>query len=149
MALYQCNGCGAAETLTSMVPDSCSACGSRAVVNMSIQAAEIAEANDAFRAAIPFQGHQTYEGQVVFSGGVEEKGMLFVVLATRAVAEFTDFTELNDPSGDHSFGVVHVNETEVFWAISLYNKTYDAAADDPLDDDDTRRVLTIYLPHEH
>lgn len=149
MALFQCNTCGAAETLDGLTPEACSACGARSVINLTLQAAEIAQANDAFRAAIINGGHPVYQGRVVCTQGVAAEGPEFVTMAQLQVAGFADFTEDNDPHGDHSMATVQVCGKTVWWKIDLYDAEYNAGADDPLDDEGTRRVLTLLFPSEY
>ena len=113
-------------------------------------AMRIAERNDAFRRSL-FAGKTpaTPEGQVVVTQGVSVEGTLFMWLASRAVGLQTTFTEADDPHGDHSFGAVTVNGKKVWWKIDLYDRAYEFGTPDPLDEDETRRVLTILFPSEY
>ena len=64
-----------------------------------------------------------------------------------AVQEFSNFTEDNDPHGEHDFGSFTVAGNKVFWKIDYYDQQlqYGAESLDP----DCRRVLTIMLAEEY
>lgn len=64
-----------------------------------------------------------------------------------AVQEFSDFTEDNDPYGEHDFGSFTVAGNKVFWKIDYYTKDLSGGCD-PLDPE-CRRVLTIMLAEEY
>lgn len=66
------------------------------------------------------------------------------------VQSFSDFTEDNDPYGEHDFGALDVDGVgKVFWKIDYYNPDYGSGSDDPADPAKTRRVLTIMLAEEY
>lgn len=113
------------------------------------EAAIIARQNDLFRTAFPFGGFAEVPGQVLCTPGVVEKGPEFLTLLHLTVAAFDTFTEENDPCGDHSFGVVEVGGTRVYWKIDLYDENYEFGAEEPTDPAHTRRVLTMLLPSEY
>lgn len=113
------------------------------------QAAIIARQNDQFRAALAFGAPTDIPGQVLFTPGVSAMGPEFMALLQLTVAGFADFTEDNDPHGDHSFAVVVVCGTRVFWKIDLYDEDYTFGSEAPTDPEKTRRVLTMLLPSEY
>ncbi len=63
------------------------------------------------------------------------------------VQNFKDFTEDNDPYGEHDFGSFVIARNEVFWKIDYYNHELSAWCD-PLSPE-CRRVLTIMLAEEY
>ena len=65
-----------------------------------------------------------------------------------SVAQFDDFTENNDPHGEHDFGAFEFNGYKCFWKIDAYDPHYLMASDDPTDLSKTNRVLTIMLAEE-
>lgn len=65
----------------------------------------------------------------------------------RAVREFDDFNESNDPYGEHDFGRIDWKGDKVFWKIGYYNKTLDGWAD-PLTKE-CQRVMTVMLADEY
>ena len=107
----------------------------------------IQEQNDRFR-----KGDTTIPGTFVVTNGVqallEEAGESGRDLAA-AVQNFDDFTEENDPYGEHDFGKLSFLDAELFWKIDQYNTTYDGGSEDPTDLTKTCRVLTIMLTHEY
>ena len=45
--------------------------------------------------------------------------------------------------------VVEAHGVAIFWKIDLYDTAYTYGAENPSDPEQTRRVLTLYLPSEH
>jgi hypothetical protein len=65
------------------------------------------------------------------------------------VASFDDFTEDNDPSGEHDFGSFEVAGEKFFWKIDYYDEVCEFGSEDPADPEKTTRVLTIMLAEEY
>ena len=63
------------------------------------------------------------------------------------VYNFKNFTEDNDPYGEHDFGSLKVAGEKVFWKIDYYDENLKNWCD-PLDPD-CQRVLTIMLAEEY
>lgn len=108
---------------------------------------QIAQHNDAFR-----QGDPNVPGQRVITAGINEllKQLdIPVVQLAQQVAEFSDFTEDNDPHGEHDFGTFEFHRHKCFWKIDYYDRDYSMGSDDPSDLSKTRRVLTIMLADEY
>ena len=107
----------------------------------------IQELNDRFR-----KGDTTIPGTVVITNGVqallEKAGESGQGLAA-AVQIFDDFTEENDPNGEHDFGKFSFLDAELFWKIDQYNTAYDGGSEDPTNLEKTSRMLTIMLTHEY
>lgn len=107
----------------------------------------VAEHNDRFRA-----GEDGFLGSVVVTAGLaahltesDQTGAALV----DAVRQFDNFTEDNDPYGEHDFGKFSFAGAECFWKIDLYNTDLSAYTPDPSDPKQTHRVLTIMLTHEY
>ncbi|WP_167620164.1 DUF3768 domain-containing protein [Paracoccus ravus] len=149
MAHYQCKSCGEIEISELCAPEVCTQCGESGTIDLDAQTAEIAKANDAFRAAIIQGGHPELLGQVVWTQGVAAEGLGFMARAQIEVAGFSSFTEENDPYGDHSFGAVTISGKKIWWKIDIYDADYRFGAADPLDATQTRRVLTLLFPSEY
>ena len=107
----------------------------------------IQELNDRFR-----KGDAVIPGTIVVTNGVqallEEAGEGGQALAA-AVQNFDEFSEENDPYGEHDFGKFKFRDAELFWKIDQYNTTYDGGSEDPTDLSKTCRVLTIMLTREY
>ena len=102
----------------------------------------IAALNDRFR--------QTYwGGKVMTTSGVcrlsdETRAALFA-----AVMHYDNFTENNDPYGEHDFGKVVVEGQDFFFKIDYYDHTLTFGSENPADPKVTTRVLTIMLASEY
>lgn len=105
--------------------------------------ARIRELNDEFRASP--QRH----GRLVVTAGVNELGAAFLEKAICRVCTFDEFTEDNDPHGEHDFGSFVLEGETLFWKIDYYDKRMEYGSEDPADPDKTTRVLTIMLAEEY
>lgn len=119
--------------------------------NRGLQAAIIAEQNDAFRKTVgPFPQLETApEGKLVMTQGVYAQSAEFHKHLLEAVALFDSFSFDNDPTGWHEFGEVVVEGKRVWFKIDLYDRRYEMGAEAPHDPDETRRVLTLLFQEEY
>ena len=97
---------------------------------------KIAKINDEYRKA--------RQGFMV-TPGVSALPNIATVLS--AVQVFNEFTEDNDPYGEHDFGSFVCFGEKLFWKIDYYDSALEAWAD-PLSSD-CRRVLTVMLAEEY
>ena len=88
-------------------------------------------------------------GSLVVTEGVAERGPTFVLKALGAVRGFTDFSEDNDPWGEHDFGAVMVDGQKLFWKLDYYDRYLAQGSEDPANEGLTHRVLTIMLAEEY
>ena len=65
------------------------------------------------------------------------------------VRSFAEFTERNDPYGEHDFGAVEHEGQTVFWKFDYYDVDLLMHSPDPADQAVTCRVLTIMLAEEY
>ena len=100
------------------------------------QVSKVAELNDSFR--------RRGLG-VTITVGVQELYDLAGLL--QAVREFDEFTDGNDPYGEHDFGGLDWGRVRVIWKIDYYNQSLDGWCD-PLSRG-CQRVLTIMLVSEY
>ena len=102
----------------------------------------IAALNDRFR--------QTYwGGKVMTTSGVNELSDDTRAAVFAAVMHYDNFTEDNDPYGEHDFGSFRFQGETIFWKFDYYDTTMQMASLDPTDDTITVRVLTIMLADEY
>jgi Protein of unknown function (DUF3768) len=106
------------------------------------RSAKIRELNDAFRTTM--RG-----GRVVITQGVDALPSDVKAMAIRMVATFTNFSEGNDPHGEHDFGNFDLAGRAFFWKIDLYDAAMEFGSDDPTDPAKTTRVLTLMLASEY
>lgn len=88
-------------------------------------------------------------GQVVVTQGITqlEKGTLPKIIS--AITAFDDFTDANDPYGEHDYGTVTVGGFKVYWKIDYYDRQLQYVSPDAANPDVTTRVMTIYLASEY
>ena len=103
----------------------------------------IRELNDSFRC------EGLGRGSIMLTLGIQEKGGDFAVAAIKAVRAFKDFSEENDPWGEHDFGAVEVDGEKVFFKIDYYDLSLKQGSENPANEGCTHRVLTIMLPSEY
>ena len=88
-------------------------------------------------------------GRIVTTQGIgalpqEDQSAIFNLVKT-----FNDFSEDNDPYGEHDFGEVEHNGKRAFWKIDYYDTTLQWGSPDPTDPELTRRVMTVMLANEY
>lgn len=104
----------------------------------------IAELNDQLRTTF-----SPAAGRIAFTHGInsldtEDRAQIFGLVKT-----FNDFTEENDPYGEHDFGKVECNEHTAFFKFDYYDKSLRRGSPDPSDPNVTERVMTILLASEY
>jgi hypothetical protein len=99
--------------------------------------AKIAAVNDEFRRSM--SGCTVTRGVAALAPLMNE---IFV-----RVRDFSEFTEDNDPYGEHDFGSFEAYEHKLFWKIDYYDENLEKWCD-PLSPD-CNRVLTIMLAEEY
>lgn len=109
--------------------------------------ARIRDLNDTFRCGDGLS--PVFFTSFVVTQGVAAQGDAFVDAAMAAVVAFDDFTEDNDPYGEHDFGAFELEGQKLFWKIDYYDADLRFGSEDPGDPDKTRRVLTILLAEEY
>ena len=79
-------------------------------------------------------------------GPVTTRGEVVTTKVLALVRDFDVFTTENDPYGEHDFGSVIVDGTNLFWKIDLYEEPdVKDANGEPV----VTRVLTIMLAEEY
>jgi hypothetical protein len=88
-------------------------------------------------------------GRLVITNGVHALGAAKVALLLQRVQTFNEFSEDNDPYGEHDFGAFEEGGQKFFWKIDYYDKNLEYGSDDPADPVKTCRVLTLMLASEY
>ncbi|AUR22549.1 DUF3768 domain-containing protein [Phaeobacter inhibens] len=111
----------------------------------------IAEQNDRFR--MTWGADFTIAGQIVMTQAVAALSPAWIARMMQAIQHFDEFTEDNDPYGDHCFGAVEItigDETKTIWfKIDLYDWNLEYGAEDPTDLEKTKRVMTVLFPSDY
>lgn len=103
---------------------------------------KIALLNDFFRTT--FLG-----GRVCMTQGVNGLPLYVKARALLNVQSFDEFTQDNDPHGEHDFGSFEAGGERFFWKIDYYDERCEFGSEDPADPEKTTRVLTIMLAEEY
>src|SRR6266566_8334781 len=104
--------------------------------------ARIRDLNDIFRRS--FSG-----GRVMMTCGVVALPDVVKAKALQLVATFDQFTEDNDPHGEHDFGSFELVNRKFFWKIDWYDAGCEFGSEDPSDPKQTTRVLALMLASEY
>lgn len=104
---------------------------------------KVCELNDLARTAMGVAGrlHQTE--------GIEALPLATQSAIRERVETFSDFTQDNDPYGEHDFGAFDHQGMRIFWKIDYYDRAFTGGSEDPSDPAQTTRVLTIMLAEEY
>ena len=115
-----------------------------------IDVKKIAAQNDKFR--------KTFEGgKVLLTCGVSALPLMQQQEIMQKVRIFNNFTEDNDPYGEHDFGCFGEHDfgcfeyrgQQIFWKIDMYDLNYEFYSPQPDDETQTNRVLTIMFADEY
>lgn len=107
---------------------------------------KIAKLNDEFRQNLPIF---MLIGQAFITREIAhlpEKDRMEIL---SKVQTFSEFTEDNDPHGEHDFGSFKHNDQKIFWKFDYYDKSMKWGSEDPANPHMTRRILTIMLACEY
>jgi len=87
--------------------------------------------------------------KLMVTRGIDLLGAEAVDCILDLVKGFDDFSERNDPFGEHDFGAIEYEGNTIFWKIDYYDLDLMHHSPDPSDPHVTRRVLTIMLGEEY
>jgi hypothetical protein len=108
----------------------------------SIKAARIRELNDQLR-------RTAIGGRIVITRGIEALGVEGVRNVLATVARFDDFTEDNDPWGEHDCAVLDVEGHRVIFKVDYFDADLRWHSPDASDPAVTERVMTVMLTEEY
>ena len=117
---------------------------------MSEKSKQITALNDALRRACRGPVWPIW-GQAVITNGISVLPRPTVEAIIKKVTDFDDFTEDNDPHGEHDFGSFELDGHKVFWKVDYYEARsgLTLGAEHPESIATTERVLTIMLADEY
>lgn len=108
---------------------------------------KVREINDAFR-----KGERPELGRIVITSGALHAAAawpLGPVALYEEVKKYDNFTEDNDPWGEHDYGTFQFAGEQFFFKLDYFDLNYEYGAEDPADETKSRRVLTIALLSEY
>ena len=88
-------------------------------------------------------------GKVVMTPGVAALSEEDLANTLQHVREFNEFTEDNDPHGEHDFGNFTLAGETYFFKVDYYSPDMQGGSEDPSDPQKTTRVLTIMRADEY
>ena len=102
--------------------------------------------NDAFRKSV--FTHPQPDGKAIMTRAVANLAGMTKALLFNAIVNFDNFTEGNDPYGEHDFGCVELDGLpKVYWKIDYYeDATLVYGTEDRLN---AYRVLVVMLAEEY
>lgn len=109
--------------------------------------------NDRFRQALPEP--TDVPGRVMLTSGIralintEDEPNVGLPSLFEAIRSFDDFSEDNDPYGEHDFGALDFQGSKIFWKLDYYAPGMLQGSEDPADIEKTVRVLTVMLAEEY
>ncbi len=104
---------------------------------------KIQQLNDAFRTSL--RG-----GKVVITQGVEALPDSQQREIFGKIRVYDNFTEDNDPYGEHDFGSLEIDNHKIFWKIDYYAKDdFARGSENSADPEQTTRLLTVMLASEY
>lgn len=89
-------------------------------------------------------------GLIVITRGINQLTSLDKGEISRKVCNFKAFNNGNDPYHEHDFGAFCHNHNRIFWKIDYYaDKEMNSGSENPANEKETYRVLTIMLASEY
>jgi hypothetical protein len=93
--------------------------------------------------------HSLTDCRVLVTPGVTALGSAALQIILHQIQTYDEFTEANDPYGEHDFGRITHQGCEIFWKWDYYDLDCSMHSLDASDPSITQRVLTIMLAEEY
>ncbi|WP_419797658.1 MAG: DUF3768 domain-containing protein [Terasakiella sp.] len=103
---------------------------------------KIAQLNDLLR-------KEGIGGRVMITQGIQALSNDTRKNIFKAIREFDDFNEDNDPYGERDFAALTVDRERINFKFDYYDKSMQYASEDPTDPTITERVMTVLLASEY
>jgi Protein of unknown function (DUF3768) len=110
--------------------------------DLDAQTRAIRDLNDHLR-------HNFEGGRVVMTQGVQALKDDTIARVFKAVRDFDDFNEDNDPYSTHEFGMFDLDGHRFMFKHDAYDQNLEYGSPNPADPSVTTRVLTILLASEY
>lgn len=88
-------------------------------------------------------------GDVILTAGVGALSDTDRFALIEEVRCFEDFTEGNDPHGEHDFGTINFRGEKYFWKIDYYDRDMQYHSPSPANAELSHRILTIMRADEY
>ena len=88
-------------------------------------------------------------GRMMITAGLEARGSEQIARVLAAVAAFDNFSEDNDPYGEHDCAILSVDGIQVLFKIDYFDRDLTFHSPDPSDPAVTERVMTVMLAEEY
>lgn len=88
-------------------------------------------------------------GQVLLTEGIQALNKTDKKAVLQAVQAYNEFSDGNDPYGEHDFGLLIVNNQRYMFKVDYYDLSMAYRSEDPADPAKTKRVLTIMRADEY
>jgi major membrane immunogen (membrane-anchored lipoprotein) len=120
-------------------------------MNNTATANQIRNLNDTFRKLEPFEAQVKGLGRWIFTSGVSAlvASCPDQYQLVKMVQTFNEFTEGDDPHGEHDFFALEFMGSKVLVKIDYYDKAMEYGSEDPADASKTTRVMTLMTASEY
>ena len=88
-------------------------------------------------------------GRIMITAGLEALGSDRIARVLAAVAGFDNFSDDNDPYGEHDCAILSVDNFQVLFKIDYFDRDLTFHSPDPSDPAVTERVMTVMLAEEY
>ena len=88
-------------------------------------------------------------GRIMITAGLEARGSEQIARVLAAVAAFDNFSEDNDPYGEHDCAILSVDNFQVLFKIDYFDRDLTFHSPDPSDPAVTERVMTVMFAEEY
>lgn len=147
---YICTACGH-EFAEKEQPSRCPVCAAHGGCREFPSKATciIAYQNDEFRRGLLTGKFGNLIGSIWLSPGAAQQGKDFMNACLIKIHDFNMFNEDNDPFGDHSYGLVTVEDKRAMWKFDYLDLARKNASPEPENPAVTHRLLCIFMPNEY